>query len=83
MIWLKKLFRKTPRQGRHDQTNMEYLKYSDLPTQRVIDGAITANLKDISIVGWTHDGKLYMATSHAKRGETYWDFGLGQRELMG
>lgn len=80
MRWIKNLFRHKARPN--DQTNMEYLRYSDLPAQRIIDGAVAANLKDISIVGWTHDGKLYMASSHARRGSTYWDLGLMQRELM-
>jgi len=52
---------------------IEYTQYADLPPERVFNGAMAQRLKILTIVGRTHTGELYVATTYAKRAETYYD----------
>jgi hypothetical protein len=62
--------------------NVTYSRYADIPAEKVLEGAMKANLESVSIVGWDKDGNLYMASTYARKGSTYWDLGLFQKELM-
>lgn len=73
--WFKKI-------KKQDLTNVEYLPYADIPVSRVINNMLQRDLKSVTVVGWGNDGKLYMASTYAKRGDSYWDLAIMQRELL-
>jgi len=54
----------------------------DLPAERVLNGAIQANLERCVIVGFDSKGELYFASTKADGGEVLWLFELAKKALM-
>ncbi len=75
--WLKKLKDKNSQ-----NKNVRYMHTADLPVDRVIEAAAEAGLESITIVGWTSEGKMYLASSYAKRKDLLWDLSIASREVM-
>jgi hypothetical protein len=44
----------------------------DLPPDRILKGALEADLKRCFVVGWKQDGELYFASSFADGGDVLW-----------
>lgn len=65
-----------------DTSKISYLPSADIPVERVLNGAAGADLEAVTLVGWDREGKLYMASTYAKRGSSYWDLALMQRMLL-
>lgn len=78
MNWFRKIlsFNKTLK-------NVHYLPSAKLPVERVFKTAIEERLLDVSIVGWTAEGKLFLATTHPKRGDLHWDLVMAAKEVLG
>ncbi len=78
MNWFKKLLHMDKQ-----LKNVYFLPSTKLPVERVLKTAVEERLTDVSIVGWTQDGKLFLATSYPKRAELHWDLLVAAREVLG
>jgi len=54
----------------------------DIPPERVINGALEANLKAVVIVGWDEQDNLYLATSPGSNAESIYLLELAKRGLL-
>lgn len=78
MNWFKKLLN-----AEKKLKNVHFLPGSKLPVERVLKTAVEERLVDVSIVGWTEDGKMFLATTHPKRGDLHWDLCIAAKEVIG
>lgn len=72
--WLKKI--------KDKKNNVHYLHTAYLPVERVLETCADAGLESLTVVGWDRNGKLFMATSYAKRKDVLWDMQLMSKEIM-
>lgn len=54
----------------------------DLPPERVLKGALEADLESVTIVGYTKDGQEYFASSVADGAFTVWLFERFKKQLL-
>lgn len=54
----------------------------DIPCERVLNGALKANLKEAVVVGFDSDGEFYFASSQADGGDILWLFELAKKKLL-
>ena len=55
-----------------DVVNLNAITVNDIPAERVLNGALEANLDSAIVLGYTEDGNLYFASSKADGGEIMW-----------
>lgn len=75
--WLTKLKNKNKQ-----SENVHYMHTANFPCDRVLETCADAGLESLTVVGWTKDGKLFMCTSHAKRGDVLWDMTVASKEII-
>lgn len=51
---------------------LDILTSLDVPPERVLNGAIEADLQGAVVLGWTQDGDFYFASSIADGGNCMW-----------
>lgn len=44
----------------------------DLPPERILNGALSADLERCFVIGWTKEGELYFASSFSDGGDVLW-----------
>lgn len=44
----------------------------DVPPEKVLAGAADGNLRQVVIIGWTGEGKMFFASSYGNGAETNW-----------
>lgn len=54
----------------------------DIPTERVLNGAMLAELKSCVVIGVTQEGELYFASSMADGGDVLWWMEKAKHTLM-
>ena len=54
----------------------------DLPSERILNGALSADLERCFVVGCTKDGDLYFASSVADGGDVLWLWEKAKALLM-
>ena len=54
----------------------------DVPVERVIAGAASANLKGVVIMGWTQEGEPFFASSYSDGGDVMWLIELLKKRLL-
>lgn len=54
----------------------------DVPPERVLEGASEADLAEVVICGWDHDGEFYFASSQGNGGDTLWLLAMAQKKLL-
>ena len=54
----------------------------DIPVERVLNGAMKADLNNVFVVGWDQDGDLYTASSIADGAELLWMLELAKKRLL-
>lgn len=52
------------------------LGMADIPVDGVLDGVLKEKFKNITLVGRTENGELYMASSHGKNSDVVYDLEL-------
>ena len=77
MSWIKDLLKINK-----EIKNVHYLQSAEMPVEKIYKTALDARLETATIVGWTQDGKLFIASTQGKCGDVYWDLNLAAREMM-
>lgn len=54
----------------------------NLPAERVLNGALEADLAGVVVLGYDKEGKPYFASSYADGGDVMWLMELLKRELL-
>ena len=54
----------------------------DIPSERVLESAITVGLNDAIVIGWDKDGELYFASSIADGADVLWLLEKAKKELL-
>lgn len=54
----------------------------DIPTDRVLQGAIKSNLQGCVVMGYNEDGDLYFASSYGDCGDVLWLIEKAKQSLM-
>jgi hypothetical protein len=54
----------------------------DIPVERILNGAIEANLDTAIVIGWQEDGEFYFAGSSGDAAQTLLLLELAKRELL-
>lgn len=78
MSWLKELLSKNK-----EIKNVHYIGGVDWPVNKIFEHAIKARLESVTVIGWLDDGSMYVNSSHAKRGDLYWDLSVAAKEVIG
>jgi len=60
----------------------KFITTLDVPVERIIKGAIDADLQDITIVGYDKEGNFYFASNKADGGFQLWLFETAKLELF-
>jgi len=53
-----------------------------IPPERVLDGALKADLEEVIVLGWTKDGQMYAAGSTGDIADTLLLLELFKKELL-
>ncbi len=77
MGWVKELLKV----GRRDK-NIKYMPGMNWPKEKILEHAVRAKLESVTVVGWTADGRLYVNSTYAKRGDLHWDLTLAARNVI-
>lgn len=54
-----------------------------IPVERVLDGAVAADLKYVMVIGRTQDGEFYFASTESDGGTALWEMETARLKLMG
>ena len=54
----------------------------DIPPERILNGALKADLEQAFVIGWGRDGELYTASSFANGPELLWMIELAKKRLL-
>jgi len=54
----------------------------DLPAERVLGGAIMAEMTECMVLGWDKDGEFYFASTSADGGTALWLMEIAKTRLM-
>ena len=54
----------------------------DLPPERILEGALKANLKTVLVLGYKEDGSTYFASSQADGGDVMWLMEKAKSDLL-
>lgn len=65
-----------------DVVPLDVVTRLDMPAERVLSGALEADLESAVVIGWTNDGSWYFASSLAAGPETLWLLALAQKNLL-
>lgn len=55
----------------------------DIPTERILNGALAAELQGCFVAGVNADGSLYFASSFADGGDVLWWMEKSKKRLLG
>lgn len=66
----------------HDEDALQDQLTVDLKADRVLLGAMQANLRSVTLVGEGLNGETYFASTHADNAQTLWDLEVGRQILM-
>lgn len=64
-------------------TTLPVITTLDIDVQRVAQSAVDAELERVIIIGRTHDGEFYFASSKSDGGEVLWELETARLKLMG
>ena len=62
--------------------NLSCVTKLDLPAARILEGAASASLADVVIVGQRENGEFYFAGNKADAGATLWLLAMAQKRLL-
>lgn len=54
----------------------------DIPAERVLNGALDADLDRCFVIGRTRDGEFYFASTTSDGGTVIWDMEIAKSELL-
>jgi hypothetical protein len=54
----------------------------DIPVQRVLDGAVNADLEKVVVIGYDKEGEFYFASNKADKVSVLWLLEQAKRELF-
>ena len=77
MGWFKELLKSNKK-----NENVVYARGINWPTNKIFEHAVKSRLESVTIIGWTEDGRLYVNSTHAKRGDLHWDLCLAARDVL-
>lgn len=63
-------------------TVLDMVTSHDIPTERVLRGALAENLKSAVVIGWTEDGEFYFSSSVSNGPSIVWDLELAKKKLL-
>ena len=55
----------------------------DVPTQRILQGALDSEMKAAVVIGYDKDGEFYFASSQADGADVLWLLELAKKKLFG
>jgi hypothetical protein len=62
--------------------NLPCITTLNLPPERVLEGALKADLAGVVVLGYTKDGEPYFASTYADGGDVMWLMELCKRMLL-
>jgi hypothetical protein len=54
----------------------------DIPVQRVLDGAVSADLEEVVVIGYDKEGQFYFSSNKANGGSVLWLLEQAKKELL-
>ncbi len=77
MSWIKDLLRVNKK-----NKNVSYMAGVNWPKEKILEHALRADIESVTVIGWTAEGKMYLNSTYAKRGDLHWDLSTAARNVL-